>query len=213
MTFELMDVDLDKLAADVLNDVQRQRLDELPPSWRDSVYQYLQASLAESARDHLGYCQALGITDVVLERVIRSTGKALNEASARQQLIQDMVRGGASLPMLKSLLNVNEHEHRQARKALGDDWQKPKLPTLNDDQMTSLFHQWVNAGKSVSVDCLLALHQVSGYPLKTLWDCVQDWTHVKRDKEKKGIKRREFEGDAALQRLREIRAMGGKPGW
>ncbi len=213
MTFEFIDVDFDDLATSVLNDKQRQRLDELPEDWRHQVYQHLQQSLSTSARNHLSYCQAMGVSDVILDRVIRETGKALNDASARQQLIQDMVRGGASLPMLKSLLNVNEHEHRQARKALGDDWQKPKLPTLNDDQMTRLYHQWVDAGKSAAVDCLLALHQVSGYPLKTLWDCVQDWTHVKRDKEKKGKKRREFEGDAALQRLREIRAMGGRPGW
>ncbi|MDD5394329.1 MAG: STY4526/YPO1902 family pathogenicity island replication protein [Thiothrix sp.] len=161
-----------------LDTAQRQRLGGLPHPLQDRIYNKIKELLKVSALKQLDYCFQVNINPIAFERLVLAEQEAWEAETGQGALVRQLIQGGASLSMLKTLLGISSQTFSDIRKALGMDGTANTSPPMDELGAANLYREWEMIGKPVTVEGFLHLHQTSGQPYRVLWGLVQDWQHA-----------------------------------
>ncbi|MDD5395366.1 MAG: STY4526/YPO1902 family pathogenicity island replication protein [Thiothrix sp.] len=161
-----------------LDAAQQQRLGGLPKLLQDRIQSRIKGLLRVSALKQLDYCSQVNIDPMAFERLVLAEQAAWEAETGQDALVRQLIQGGASLSMLKTLLGINSQTFSDIRKALGMDGTANTSPPMDELGAANLYREWEMIGKPVTVEGFLHLHQTSGQPYRVLWGLVQDWQNA-----------------------------------
>ncbi|HYQ90677.1 MAG TPA: STY4526/YPO1902 family pathogenicity island replication protein [Candidatus Competibacteraceae bacterium] len=108
--------------------------------------------------------------------------KAKAHVHRQIRLEHHLLRAGAPFAMMRHFYGVSWEEFTRRRKALGlqgDGIGRPTAPT--EEAIRTIWQAWQQEsrqvpGTPVSPEHYLAIHQVTGFPLRLIWTLVQQWS-------------------------------------
>lgn len=167
---------LNQLADQALKQILPTLLVNLAPPLRQRVKQRMVDTLCTATSQQLQFCIDTNINPATLAELIANERQHLEMEQQRIALLHRLLQAGASLAMVQALLGISKKHYTRVRKELGI--QEYRYSQLTEQQEHDLYRLWERQDKSLSAETLLELHDITGHPLRIIWDLVQDWQQM-----------------------------------
>ena len=164
------------MAQAMLSESQHAILANKPEPLREAVYRRVEASLRLSAKWHMKACYGSGIDPVIFERVLTGEQRILDAHAAHQQMLTDLIKGGASFMVMRTVLDINKTTFDRLRKEL--EISESPSRHIDDALSVRIYRKWESLERSISANVLLQLHEFSGVSISAIWNLLQDWQQV-----------------------------------
>ena len=164
------------MAQAMLSESQHAILANKPEPLREAVYRRVEASLRLSAKWHMKACYGSGIDPVIFDRVLTDEQRILDAHAAYQQMLTDLIGGGASFMVMRTVMGMNKKTFDRIRKELG--MCEPSSRFIDDSVSVAIYRKWETLERSMSADSLLQLHKFSGVSISVIWNLLNDWQQV-----------------------------------
>jgi len=92
-----------------------------------------------------------------------------------RQLIQQLLKAGASYPVLNRLYGLTSSDVATLRKQLQITDNQGRPTSLSDEQQDQVYRLWQATHYPTIAEHLLHLHQHTAIPIRSLWPYLNDW--------------------------------------
>ena len=113
----------------------------------------------------------LSINTVQLERMIL----CCQHHQLDRQLIQQLLKAGASYPVLNHLYGLTSSDVAILRKQLQTPHIQGRPTSLSDEQQDQVYRLWQASHHPTIADQLLHLHQHTTIPIRSFWPYLNEW--------------------------------------
>ncbi|HFD11590.1 MAG TPA: DUF2857 family protein [Crenotrichaceae bacterium] len=90
-------------------------------------------------------------------------------------LIQQLLKAGASYPVLNRLYGLTSSDVAILRQQLGIPHNQGRPASLSDAQQDQVYRLWQVSQQPTIADQLLHLHQHTAIPIRSLWPYLNEW--------------------------------------